>query len=125
MRAALLALMLTFATQADAWFDIFAKEKYLHCVFKDNDFYRAVEPKTLLIKGYRITQCHPHPKVQKAYKIERHKVTKTEIDVICKFGPAGMHYKINRITGHVTFAFLPWKLTEQWEGRCTLRDAAF
>ena len=125
MRAALLALMLTFATQADAWFDIFAKEKYLHCVFKDNDFYRAVEPKTLLIKGDRITQCHPHPKLQKDYLIERQKVTKTEIVVICTTGSTKMRYKINRITGQVTFTFLPWRVGANYEGRCTLKDAAF
>ena len=125
MRAALLALMLTFATQADAWFDIFTKEKYLYCVFKDNDFYLATAPKTLLIKGDKITQCDPNPNLQGAYKIERHKVTKTEIDLICKLGPSRMHYKINRITGHVTFAYLPWEYGSEWKGRCTLRDAAF
>ena len=125
MRAALLALMLTFATQADAWFDIFAKEKYLHCVFKDNAYYASGDPRTFIIKGDKITQCHPNPKVQKGYLIERQKVTKTEIDLVCKIGNLREQYKINRITGHVTTAPLPWKWEEQFEGRCTLRDAAF
>ena len=125
MRAALLALMLTFATQADAWFDIFAKEKYLHCVFKDNAYYAPGRPRTFIIKGDKITQCHPNPKVQKGYLIERQKVTKTEIVVICTAGSTKMRYKINRITGQVTFTFLPWRVGANYEGRCTLKDAAF
>ena len=50
MRVLLMVLLLTTATQAHAFFDMFAKEKYLHCVFRDNALYLAISPRTLVLK---------------------------------------------------------------------------
>ena len=127
MRAALLALMLTFATQADAQFDIFAKEKYLYCNFKNSARY-SKSPQTFALKGNKVTSCN----VQDRYGLEvlkEQKVTKTSIYVKCQIAGAADRdfvdkYYVDRVTGKVELAsYSIAQGTIFFEGFCYLRDS--
>jgi hypothetical protein len=121
MRVALLALMLTFATQADAWFDIFAKEKFLICLFKESARFKAPNAQTFILKGDKVTVCSPDLPWHKSIKVENQRVTKTSIYVECNNDSYRLRYEINRVTGRVIFR----GVSDTFEGICTLRDEAF
>ena len=127
MRFLLIAMMLTFATQADAWFDIFAKEKYLFCTFKDSVRYKK-SPQTFVLKGNKVTKCS----VQDRHgldKLREQKVSKTSIYVKCQLAHAKGSdyvdkYYIDRVTGKVELSsYSNAQGTIFFEGFCYLRDS--